>query len=333
MIHTHVSELIVGRSRVMQELRNEIQRAAPRQTTVLIQGPTGAGKELVAQGLHAESGRLGLFVPFNAAAIPEALFESELFGHVRGAFSGAVRDQPGLLRRAGHGTAFMDEVAELPLLAQAKLLRVLDTHEVSPVGGDVGKRTDFRLVAATNVDLTAAARHELFRTDLLFRLRGIVITVPALREHPEDIALLAAHFGRIAVAESGGADLAFTSSALRCLEEYPWPGNVRELRQTVEYAVFLSEGSVVDEVHIMRALSQPCASDVLLGPELEERRVLLKLLDEHAGDVAAIARALGIDRSTAYRRMHRLGITVASRGPRRRPIAVGDAIDLMRWES
>ncbi len=333
MTHPDIGDLIVGSSQVIRNLRDEVRRAAPRRTPVLIQGPTGAGKELVAQGLHSESGRRGPFVPFNAAAIPEGVFESELFGHVRGAFSGAVRNQPGLLRRACHGTAFMDEVAELPSAAQAKLLRVLDTHEVCPVGGDIGKPTDFRLVAATNVDLIAAVRHGQFRADLLFRLRGIVITVPALRDHPEDIRLLAVHFSRIAMAESGGAEIVFTSSALRCLEEYTWPGNVRELRQTVEYAAFLSEGSAVDDRHIAHALSRPGVDDILFTQELEERRGLLTLLNAHAGDVAAMALALGIDRSTAYRRMHRLGITVASRGPRRRTEAVGAGAELMRRES
>lgn len=327
MTHPDIGDLIVGSSQVIRNLRDEVRRAAPRRTPVLIQGPTGAGKELVAQGLHSESGRRGPFVPFNVAAIPESLFESELLGHVRGAFSGAVRDHAGLLRNARHGTAFMDEIGELAVAAQAKLLRVLDTREIWSVGADVAQQIDFRLVTATNVDLAAAVRNGRFRSDLWFRLRGIVITVPALRDHPDDIASLAAHFARRIVAESGGGELVFTQSAMRALETYHWPGNVRELRQAIGHAAFLADGPVIDGTHITRVLMSiddpVMASATGLESNSNERRNFLELLAVHGGDVKAVARVMGVDRSTVYRRMQRLGVTSALRPLRDWPATVG----------
>ncbi|MGI8546482.1 MAG: sigma 54-interacting transcriptional regulator [Gemmatimonadaceae bacterium] len=325
MIHARLEELIIGRSSVMEELRDAIRRAAPRSCPVLIQGPTGAGKELVAQGLHTESGRRGQFVPFNAAAIPESLFESELLGHVRGAFSGAIRDRPGLLRRAGYGTAFMDEVGELPLLAQAKLLRVVDTREVLPVGADVGQHVNFRLVVATNVDLNAAVQQGRFRADLLFRLRGIVITVPPLRDHREDVGLLASHFVRIIAADAGSPSMILTTAALRGLTEHDWPGNVRELRQTIEYSAFLADGPVISELHVARALGCNGHPVARAAPDLIEREKLVGLLTAHAGSVSKVALALGVDRSTAYRRMQRLGVSVNSICAVRRDTSIPEA--------
>lgn len=326
MIHLRLEDLIIGHSAAMTDLRDVIRRAAPRRCPVLIQGPTGAGKELVAQGLHAESGRRGQFVPFNAAAIPEALFESELLGHVRGAFSGAIRDRPGLLRRASCGTAFMDEVGELPVAAQVKLLRVLDSGEVCPVGADSGQRIDFRLVAATNADLAEHVKQGRFRVDLLFRLRGIVITVPALRDHADDVALLAAHFGRAIAAESGGTDIVFTPGAVQRLVAHPWPGNVRELRRSIEYAAFLSDGPTIRESEVMHALASGEERDAIAMPNPKEWADLRDLLDAHAGDVNAVAVALGVDRSTAYRRMQRLGISADSRRGERRDSGRTDAV-------
>lgn len=325
MIHARLEELIIGRSPHMEGLRDTIRRAAPRSCPVMILGPTGAGKELVAQGLHAESGRRGQFVPFNAAAIPEPLFESEVLGHVRGAFSGAIRDRPGLLRRAHCGTAFMDEVGELPMSVQAKLLRVLDSGEVCPVGADSGQRVDFRLVAATNADLPSHVKQGRFRIDLLFRLRGIVITVPALRDHPEDIGLLAAHFARVIAAEPGGTDIIFTPTAVQCLTAHGWPGNVRELRRTIEHAAFLADGPTIRERDVMHALASGGEHDPIPLRDPTDRFALLDLLEAHSGDVSAVAGALGVDRSTAYRRMQRLGISADARRGERRGTAQNDA--------
>ena len=325
MTQLHVSELIIGGSQVARDLREAVCRAATLNVPVLIQGPTGAGKELVARGLHAESGRRGRFIPFNAAAISEPLFESELLGHIRGAFSGAVRDRAGLLRSARNGTVFMDEVAELPGSAQAKLLRVLDTREIWPVGADVADQVNFRLITATNTDLAKAVREKRFRQDLLFRVRGIFMTVPPLRDHPDDIIPLTLHFAKAIAAESGEAEIVFTPPAMRLLEKHAWPGNVRELRQAIEYAAFLAEGTAVSEKHVARALTW--GDDSAPRQVSDERRNFLELLAVHAGDVKAVARVLGVDRSTVYRRMHQLGLTVGSRGSRGVPVSMGSDSD------
>lgn len=314
MTQLRLDELILGQSSVMHVLRGAIRRAAPLGTPVLIQGPTGAGKELVAEGLHVESGRRGPLVPANVAALSESLFESEMFGHVRGAFSGAISSRPGLFRHAAHGTAFLDEVGELSSSAQVKLLRVLDTGEVRPVGADAACRVDFRLVAATNVDLPLAVAHGRFRADLLYRLRGITITVPALSEHREDIPALAAHFGRATGGGQAGAELSFTCGALRRLQQHTWPGNVRELRRTIESAAYLSDGRIVTEQHVLAALvsATPSPSSATNHPRTDPEYLhMQELLREHAGDVTGVARALGVDRSTAYRRIRRLGIAVS----------------------
>lgn len=323
MSHPRVSELLVGGSQVIRDLREAVCRAARRNIPVLIQGPTGAGKELVAQGLHVESGRSGRFVAFNAAAISEELFESEVMGHVRGAFTGAVRNRAGFLRSASHGTAFMDEIGDLSLAAQAKVLRVLDTREVCAVGSDVAEQVDFRLITATNVDLAAATHAGRFRIDLLFRLRGIVIVVPPLRDHVEDIAELSAHFARAMAIESGETEFALTRSAIRVLETYAWPGNVRELRQTLEHAAFLAEGSNIGECDVTGALTAALGSGWVTRADSSERGNLRELLSLHGGDVNAAARVLGIDRSTAYRRIQRLGLSASIRGRRAAVPATG----------
>jgi len=327
MTATRLDQVIIGTSLAMQTLRDAVRRAAVLGGPVLIHGPTGAGKELVANGLHAESGRHGRFIACNAAAIPESLFESEIMGHVRGAFTDAVRDRPGLLRLANCGTVFLDEVGELYPSAQAKLLRVLDTQDVWSVGADSSVHLDIRFVTATNVDLARAVELGRFRDDLLHRLQGLVIHVPALRDHPDDIAQLTAHFTQTIATRSKTTPIILSPEAMERLEQYEWPGNIRELRQTIEHLVFLADGSVVTEDHVTRALKRgeiPQAAGRCHPSHLSHRRKLLALLAAHAGDVNAVAQALGVVRSTAYRRMRRLGIDVPPRGPRFREIAEGD---------
>lgn len=324
-----LDELLLGQSHVMQALRDAIRRAAPFGTPVLVQGPTGAGKELVAQGLHVESGRRGPLVPANVAALSESLFESEMFGHVRGAFSGAISSRPGLFRHAAHGTAFLDEIGELSTSAQVKLLRVLDTGEVRPVGADAACRVDFRLVAATNVDLPLAVVHGRFRADLLYRLRGIIITVPSLSEHPEDIPALAARFARGAEGGWTEGDLSFTVGALDRLQQHSWPGNVRELRRTIESAAYLSDGRIITEQHVLAALASavPLPLNSAKHPQTDPEYLRMQeLLREHAGDVTEVARALGVDRSTAYRRIQRLGIVVSRSSAARELLAAAPPV-------
>ena len=216
----------IGQSRVMRRLRSDIIKLARADLAVLVQGPTGAGKELVAQALHQCSGRIGCFVAFNVCAITESMFEDTLFGHVRGAFTGAVSDVPGYLAEADRGTLFLDEVAGLSGAPQAKLLRVLETQEYRQVGGRTNRRSSFRMVAATNVDLhdeVAAAR---FRADLAYRLCGDVLVVPTLDERREDIPVLAEHFvGQLRRETS--RSLGIDAGALTLLASVDWPGNVR----------------------------------------------------------------------------------------------------------
>ena len=320
MTEMRLDELIIGTSPAMQKLRDAIRRAANLDGPVLIQGPTGAGKELVANGLHSESLRPGKFVACNAAAIPEGLFESEIMGHVRGAFTGAMRDRKGLIRRANHGSLFLDEIGELNMSGQAKLLRVLDTQDVWPVGADSCEKVDFRLVAATNVDLAVAEIQGRFRRDLRYRLQGLVIIVPALRDHIEDVGGLAAHFATAMAKGSNTASLRLTAKAVDQLERHDWPGNVRELKQTIERALFLADGSSITDADIARAVAdnEYASAAVLPTSDMLHRKELMELLARHRGNVDAVAVAFGVTRSANYRRMHRLGFAVPRRGPRLR---------------
>ena len=233
---------LVTRSPLMQAVLQTIEKVAAAQTPVLIEGESGVGKELLAQLVHRRSPRAGrAFVDLNCAAVPSALLESELFGHERGAFTGAAGEKPGLVEVADGGTLFLDEVGEMAAEVQGKFLRVLDSGTFYRVGATRKHRADFRLVAATNRDLRAEVEAGRFRKDLFFRLNGVRILVPPLRERPEDVALLVAHFARALPQPRR-----FTEEALRALESYRWPGNVRELHFAVERAGLLAEGALID---------------------------------------------------------------------------------------
>lgn len=241
---TSESELaarLIGSSPPIRELRRLILRIAPQSTSVVIHGSTGSGKELVAQALHAASGRKGRYVAFNVCAIPDTMFESTLFGHVRGAFTGAVSDNDGYLVEADRGTIFLDEISGLPLFNQMKLLRAVETREFRPVGARQDRRSEFRVVAASNDDLPGLAHAGQFRQDLLFRLRGIPIEVPLLADRLEDVPALALHFAREAARP--GEPVEIKPTAIRELQAYDWPGNVRELRQVIECAIALAGSS------------------------------------------------------------------------------------------
>jgi DNA-binding NtrC family response regulator len=286
---------------------------------VLIEGPTGSGKELVAQALHTFSRRRGAFVAFNVCAIAESMFEDALFGHVRGAFTGAVDEAPGYLVEADGGTAFLDEVSGLPLLLQAKLLRALETRQFRPVGAKRDRRSEFRLIAATNEDLTALVGAGRFRDDLRYRLRAGVIRVPGLRERPEDVAELAVHFAQGSCADGNAEPVELTASALRALENYAWPGNVRELRNVVELAMVLTNGRTIGSTQISEALwdisgarQRPVIAD---DGELARRR-LVDLLERCDWDTTRASRELGVHRSHVYRVMQQLAIAPRRRGGR-----------------
>jgi len=286
---------------------------------VLVEGETGTGKELLARAIHAESARAAQpFLAQNCAAIPETLLESELFGHVRGAFTGAERARPGLFVEADGGTLFLDEVGEMSAAMQAMLLRVLQDGVVRPVGGSTERRVDVRVIAATNRSLETAERRGTFRSDLLYRLRGFTIRLPPLRERREDVPLLAEHFLARWAALEGVAVPGFDARALACLGSYAWPGNVRELEHEVHRLVLCSDGG-------RRITSDLLSPDILTAaPEADERPLreivqevetatIEERLRRHRYHRTRTARSLGVTREWLWAKMRKLGL--AGRDP------------------
>ena len=303
--------LIVGEHPTIERLRSTIERIAPTALPVLIQGPTGSGKELVAQALHARSGRPGLLVAFNVCAITESMFEDALFGHVRGAFTGAATDAPGYLLEADGGTAFFDEIGSLPLASQSKLLRAVETREFRPVGGRRDRFSDFRMITATNEPLSELVVSGRFRRDLAHRLGGLILTVPSLRERQTDIPLLVTHF----IDRARAVDMRWEVSegALDALVAHEWPGNVRELSYVVDRMLFSSTSPRITRAIALEALGST-RSD---APEVDtfERRRLMALLAEHDWDKSKVASRLGVSRATMYRRLKRAAITMPADMP------------------
>jgi len=302
----HADPLLYGASRAMDRLRGLLERASQSGSNVLILGESGSGKELAARAIHRSSARRDLpFLAINCAALPDDLLESELFGHERGAFTGATGRRHGLLELAHEGTLFLDEVGEMSVAMQAKLLRALDRGEIRRLGGDRILHVDVRIIAATNKDLARAAGAGAFRHDLYYRLGVIVIEVPPLRERVEDIPLLVEHFAQ-QVAPPGRAPIKVTAEAMALLTRYPWPGNVRELRNVVERISVLASGAEVGaaEVALHLPVSAPEDLDLgLLSLEEIERRHILKVLQRCSGNRTRAARILGIDPKTLYNKL------------------------------
>jgi DNA-binding NtrC family response regulator len=295
---------LIGESPVMQKLRATIAAAARTRLSVLIEGPTGSGKELVAAAVHDSSGRKGRFVAFNVAAIGDSMFEDALFGHVRGAFTGACGDSVGLLREADGGTAFFDEISGLPIALQVKLLRAIETGQFRPLGARADCRSDFRVIAATNEPARDLVESRLFRSDLLHRICAVRIQVPDLESRIEDVPALVRHF-----LDAAGFDrLAASSDALRALQERRWPGNVRELKHTVEWAAALANG-VIDVTVLDAAMIDRGGHAMVNVEPLRERLVLCDVLARHDWDMERTALELGIHRATLYRRMKRLRVS------------------------
>jgi len=305
---------IVGRSEALRSVLKQVETVAPTDSTVLVQGETGSGKELIARAIHERGARSGrTFVKLSCAAIPTGLLESELFGHQKGAFTGAIADRVGRFELASGGTVFLDEIGEVPLELQPKLLRVLQEREFERLGSSRTLRTDARLIAATNRDLAAMVEAGTFRADLFYRLNVFPIHVPALRERPEDIPLLVRHFvqqlGRRMnkVVETIPAE---TMSALAC---YDWPGNIRELQNLVERAMILTNGPVLrvplDELKAHGASTVGKSRPRTLQ-EAEREHVLAALEETHwvLGGANGAAARLGMNRSTLQFRLKRLGI-------------------------
>ena len=308
---------LLGRTPVMTGVYKQIAHAASADAPVLIIGESGTGKELVARAIHQHSNRSSRpFVPINCGALTETLLESELFGHTKGSFTGAVSDTKGVFQTAHTGTVFLDEVGEMSPGLQVKLLRVLQEGEVRPVGSSRAIRTDVRILAATNVDVERAVAEGKFRQDLFFRLGVVIITLPPLRDRREDIPLLIERFMKVASAKAG-KQVELTPAAVESLSSYPWPGNVRELENMVERLVVFSRGSRIDVGDLpptvtprAPALERRMFDDL---PTLEEieRRYLLHVLEQVGNNRTRAAEVMGIDRRTLYRMAERFGIPLA----------------------
>ena len=311
---------LLGRSAAMIGVYKQIARAAEAQSPVLLTGESGTGKELVARAVHDYGGgdRPRPFVAVNCGALAETLLESELFGHVRGSFTGAVSDRRGLFEQAAGGTLFLDEIGETSAALQVKLLRVLQEGEVRPVGGVRDVKVNVRVVAATNRDLETEVAEKRFREDLYYRLGAITIRVPPLRERREDIALLAARFARNAAGRAR-RDVALSDEAIEALAAHSWPGNVRELENTVERLVIAVRGDRVSAEDVAEALRQasrgprgPAAFDDLPTLDTLEKRYVLHVVEAVGGNRTQAARVLGIDRRTLYRMAARWGVPLGA---------------------
>lgn len=325
---------LIGVSAPVQDLRRLIVKAAQAKAPALLVGETGTGKELIARLLHEQSPRAAApFVAVNCNAIPATLLESELFGHTKGTFTGADRDRPGLLDSADGGTFFLDEIHDLDLSLQGKLLRVLQEEEIRPVGGRTTIKLNIRFVAATNQDLTQMVAERKFRQDLFYRLNVVPIRVPPLRERAEDVALLARYFIEMYSRREGRAPLKMSPAVWRWMNHYTWPGNIRELENLCQRAVALTDGETFDTdiLALTNAFSptsprpDSMAAPLLSGSisggsapyqtahESLDRELLARVLAEHRGNVLRAARALHISRTTLYAKARKLGVRLPSR--------------------
>src|SRR6266566_7904904 len=309
---------LVGASPGMAELRAQIERAAPTKATVLIQGESGTGKELVAREIHRRSSRASApFIQVNCAAIPEELIESELFGHEKGSFTGAVRKQTGKFVAADGGTIFLDEVGDMSQRTQAKVLRVLQEGDIEPVGSATVVKVDVRVIAATNKDLVEEIRGGRFREDLYYRLNVIPIRTPPLRERKDDIPLLAQHFATMLAQEHNKHEKKFTPAALRALQDAQWRGNVRELRNMIERLVIMVPSDAIDitdlPAEFFRAAAEIIASAMRLATLQEfkdeaEKAFILAKLRENGWNVSKTAEAIDTPRSNLYKKIEQYNI-------------------------
>jgi DNA-binding NtrC family response regulator len=328
---------ILGRSSSLQKLQEQLTRASQTDCSVLLTGETGTGKDLAASALHRLSARKeARFVVVNCAAVPETLLESELFGHVRGAFTGATVDRAGLLEEARGGTLFLDEIGDMPLTLQSKLLRVLQHKIMRPVGSDREVAVDVRLVAATHCNLEAAVEAGTFRRDLYYRINVIQIDVPALRHRRDDVVLLAEAFLRRCAQEQGREVYSISPGACERLEAYDWPGNVRELHNCIDRAVAMTDHDVLqvqDLTHNVRTFRDVSG---LLGPTAEapvpelatleeiERAYILRVVERVGGNKTEAAKILGIGRKTLYRKLQQLQVRSRKSGTHTRLPLVDD---------
>lgn len=305
---------IIGRSRALSDILDRVRRIAPTDASVLITGENGTGKELIARAIHSNSRRrANPFVMVNLGGIPEPLFESEMFGHTRGAFTGAVGERHGRFETADKGTIFLDEIGELSAGCQVKLLRVLQEHTFERLGESRPRQVDIRVVSATNADLDAMLRNHTFREDLFYRINTIVLRLPALRERREDIPLLVDHFASFHARDSRVPQ--FASDAIVYLTRLPYPGNIRQLKNIVDRAILTSAGPLVSLADVEQACegmpgltAENTTSTAGYTLEQLERTAILAALEKHGGKLSDAAVELGITRQSLYRRMEKYGI-------------------------
>jgi len=311
---TPAASEIIGDSREMQEVLSVVARAAPTDANVLILGENGTGKELVAREVHRQSQRAGrVFLTVDMGSISETLFESELFGHRKGAFTGADNDRLGRFQAADGGTLFLDEVGNLPSHLQAKLLRVLEQRTVTPVGSDTSQPIDVRVIAATNVSQRVLRDKLQFRPDLLFRLNTVEITVPPLRDRRDDILPIAAHYLAMYSTRYGKPPGNFSAAAEKALLDYHWPGNVRALRHAVERAVILASNETLEPADLQLssevvAAAAPARESAVLNLDQVEKETISAALRKHGFNISHAARELGLTRASLYRRMEKHGL-------------------------
>jgi len=308
-------EKMIGSSKVMLDLFDQVRRAARSVCTVLITGESGTGKELIAEALHHHSPRSnGPFVTVNMAAVPEHLVESELFGHVKGAFTGAMGARIGRFEAADGGTLFIDEIGDFAQASQAKLLRVLENHKITPIGGNNDKQVDVRVVAATSRHLEEMVKQQKFREDLYYRLNVVTIHLPPLRDRPEDIPLLIAHFNKTLCTLQNRLELDLDSELLDFLYKYEWPGNVRQLRNAMESMIVLARGECLTMDDLPRTIESEVIGETTLrisdGGMLRDlqRSAVEKALQEHFGNRTRAAVALGISVRTLQRKLKSWGV-------------------------
>ena len=310
------SQEIISESSVMDAVFSIVERAAPTDANVLILGENGTGKELVARELHARSHRAEqVFLAVDMGSISESLFESELFGHRKGAFTGANESRLGRFQAADRGTLFLDEIGNLPMHLQAKLLSALEQRQVTPVGADEPQRFDVRVIAATNTPIEHLRDADLFRPDLLFRLNTVEITIPPLRDRRDDILPIARHFAAVYSRKYDKQGCTFSPAAEAALLEYDWPGNVRALRHAVERAVILSSDSVLGPADLQldypasaASPAPPTAIPTILNLDEMEKDAINKALRKHGFNISRAAAELGLTRASLYRRMEKHGI-------------------------
>jgi DNA-binding NtrC family response regulator len=305
-----VTQRFVGESAPMVELKRVAHGIALRQSTVMILGETGTGKEMLARYIHENSLRAAKpFIPVDCSSLSDTLFESELFGHVKGAFTGAMRDSLGFIRAADGGTLFLDEIANVPMNLQPKLLRVLETGDFERVGSSRTRRVNVRIVSATNANLGEEVASGRFRQDLLFRLNTIEIQLPPLRDRREDIPALASHFLRQHAQRYRKTLTGFEPPAMQALLDHPWPGNIRELDHAVERGVLMAQGAVIRLGELGLRIDRDQTSRIEdMSLEEVEGFLIKKAMARFDGNVSQAAKALGLSRSALYRRLQRYGL-------------------------